>query len=151
MSLYAEEGASIRNILEAKIENIFESDTDQDMINRLVPFMNLLKEISPTLEGEKSKDFNILYVTASSIYAFYYSYMTALNRMIAQTVQTPENIEIFNKPRKKFLNAINEVAKTFLTNLKEVISIDGDKDRATELFENTYDSLVKDVVNKYTM
>lgn len=151
MSLYAYQGDDIRNILKAKIENILESDTDQDMINRLVQLINLLKAISSTREGEERKDLNVLYVTVSSIYSFYYSYMTAINRRIAQTVQTTENIEIFNEPRKKFLNAINKVAKNFLTSLKEVISTAGSKDRANKLFENTYDSLVEDVLNKYTM
>jgi len=151
MSLYAYQGADIRNILKAKIENILESDTDQDMINRLVQLINLLKAISSTREGEERKDLNVLYVTVSSIYSFYYSYMTALNRRISQSVQNEENFKLFNEPRKKFLNAMNEVAEAFLINLKEVISTAGIKNSATELFENTYDSLVEDVLNKYTM
>lgn len=150
MSLY-DEGSTIRPILEAKIENILESEVDQDMINRLVPLLKLLKEISPIMEGEERKDLNVLNMTVTTIYSSYYSFMTSINRTRAQSIQNPKNVELIDEQIKKFVDALNVVSETFLNALKEVISTAGSKERATELFENTYDSLVEDVLNKYTM
>lgn len=151
MSLYAEEGATIRGILKAKIENILESDVDRDMIHLFVPFVRLLKEISPTRTGEERKDLNVLYLTASSIYSLYYSFMIAVDTSREQSSEDSENLELIDESVQNFTNAMNEVSETFLTNLKYVISTVGNKDRATELFENTYDSLVEDVLSKFTM
>lgn len=150
MSLY-EEGSTIRPILKKKIEILLEGDTDLDMVNRLIPLLRLLKEISPTMEGEERKDLNILNMTVTTIYSNYYSFMTSIGRTRAQSIQNSENLELIDKQVKKFVTAINGVSETFLISLKEVISTAGSKDRAAELFENTYDSLVENVLNKFTM
>lgn len=150
MSLYEEE-STIRPILDAKIKNILESDTDQDMINRLMPLIRLLKEIAPTVEDEERKDLNVLNMTATAIYSSYYAYMTSMNTTRAQSIQNPKNVEIIDKQIKKFVNAINGLSESFLNSLEEVISKAGSKDRATELFENTFDSLAENVLNKFTM
>jgi len=151
MSFYEEEGANIRAILDAKIENVFESEVDRDMILRFIPFVRLLKEISTTLTGEEGKELNVLYMTASSIYSVYYAFMISTSAGRQQSKDNPENLKSIDEFAKKFLDAMNEISKTFLTKLKEIISTDGSKDLATELYENTYDSIVKKVLHKYTM
>lgn len=151
MSLYAEEGSTIRTILETKIENILEGDTELDMVTRLIPLIRLIQGISSTREGKERKDLNVLTVTVTSIYASYYSFMISTNSARAQSIRDSENLKKISDNTEKFVKAINEVSKTFLTALKEIISTAGSKGRATELFENTYDRLVEDVLNKFTM
>lgn len=150
MSLY-EEGSTVRPILKTKIENILKSEVYEDMVNRLVPLIKFLQTISPTMEGEERKDLNVLNMTVSTIYSQYYAYMTSVNRTRAQLIQNTEAVESIDEKVKQFLNAMNKVSGTFLTKLKHLISTTRSKDRATELFENTYNSLVEDVLNKYTM
>jgi len=151
MSLYSNEGASIRAILEAKIDNVLESDVDEDMIRRFVSFVRLLKEISSTRTGEERKDLNVLYMISSSIYSVYFTALISLDSAMEKEKDSPEDLESIDEYSEKLINAFNLLSDTFLTNLKEVISESGSKDRATELFENTYNSLVENVLHKFTM
>ncbi len=151
MSLYAEEGANIRGILEAKIDSILKDDGDKPMIRRFASFGRLLKELSPTMDGEERKNINVLYMIINAIHQVHYNFIMAASTARAQATGNPENEKEIDEQIKKFENEVTVLSETFLTNLKEVLSTAGSDERATTLFENTLNDLVEDVLHPFTV
>lgn len=152
MTLYSAEGAVIRELLSAKMDNILSQyeNSDEEFITNTASVGALARNISPTRTEEEGNDLNFLYMVVNSIYSLWYTKFSTLSQI---KMMDPTNTEILEKTTEKieYINVTTkELIKTLLEDLKEAMSDRGNKSMATIAYEKAYNTLVKDVLNKHT-
>lgn len=151
MSLYGEEGSIIRGLLSAKIDQILlrYDDEEEIFVSRFVSLGELARNISPTRDEEEEKDLNFLYMIVVAIHSLWYSMYSRMAGIRAEATTDAETLDKMSKDIEYINNTTTEICKTFLEDLKLAMTDRGDKKIAIRAYENVYNAMVKDVLNKF--
>lgn len=152
MSLYGEEGVIIRGLLSAKIDQIlsFYDDEEEMFVSRFASLGELARNISPTRDEGEEKDLNFLYMIVIAIHSLWYSVYSKMSITRAEVPLDAEALEKITKDIGYINNTTAEICKTFLEDFKLALTDRGDKNMAIRAYENIYNAIVKDVLNKYS-